>query len=54
MVPRTENCSRMSPPSPSPEKTPSREHISWTTTRATVIRTIKNNVRYPNWEPALA
>lgn len=31
-----------------------REHISWTTTRATVIRTIKNSIRYPNCEPAFA
>ena len=49
-----ENCSRMRPPRPSPVNTPSREHISWTTTSATVMSTIKNSVRYPNCEPALA
>ena len=45
VVPRTENCSRIRPPSPSPVNAPRREHISWTTTRATVMSTITNRVR---------
>jgi len=42
---RSENCSRISETSPSPEYAPRRADISWTTTRATVTSTIRKSVR---------
>ena len=44
-VTRMLNCSRINAPRPSPVYAPSRAHISCTTTRATVTRTMANSVR---------
>jgi hypothetical protein len=49
---RSENCSRINETSPLPVVAPRRAAISWTTTSATVTRTMTNRVRYANSAPA--